>query len=101
MASHIALHYAEPLTVEEIGRKAGLHPNYAMNLFRRTFGVTLLQYLTQHRLFHAQRMLATTEALVVDVAFASGFGSLSRFNEAFKRAFGATPREFRKGVTAS
>lgn len=96
MASFIAQHYTEPLTIQTISRQAGLHPNYAMNVFHRAFGTTLLEYVTQHRLSHAQRLLVTTEDLILNVALSSGFGSLSRFNEAFRQAFGCTPRDYRK-----
>lgn len=96
MACYIARHYTKPLTVETIGRHVGLHPNYAMGVFQRAFGTTLLKYVTQHRLSHAQRLLVTTDDLVIDIALKSGFGSLSRFNEAFRRSFGCTPREYRR-----
>ena len=96
MACYIARHYAKPLTAETIGRHVGLHPNYAMGVFQRAFGTTLLKYVNQHRLSHAQRLLVTTDDLVLDIALKSGFGSLSRFNEAFRQSFGCTPREYRR-----
>lgn len=96
IACFIAQNYTQPLTAEAIGRHVGLHPNYAMALFQRTFGTTLVQYITQHRLSHAQRLLVTTEHLILNIALSSGFGSLSRFNEAFRQAFSCTPREYRK-----
>lgn len=96
MACFIAQRYTDKLTVQDIADHVQLHPNYAMNLFHRTFGTTLINYLTQHRVSHAQRMLATTDESVVDVAFSSGFNSISRFNDAFRRACGCTPREYRK-----
>jgi AraC-like DNA-binding protein len=95
MACFIAQNYTQPLTAEAIGEHVGLHPNYAMALFQRTFGTTLIKYVTQHRLAHAQRLLVTTKDMVVNIAFGSGFGSLSRFNEAFRQSFGCTPREYR------
>lgn len=96
MACFIAQHYTQPLDAETIGRRVGLHPNYAMALFQQTFGTTLTKYVTQHRLSHAQRLLVTTDDLIVNIAFRSGFGSLSRFNEAFRQSFGCTPREYRR-----
>jgi AraC family transcriptional regulator, melibiose operon regulatory protein len=95
MACLIAQRYTEPLTVEEIGRAVQLHPNYAMALFKKAFGTTLIDYVTHHRVSHAQRLLATTDEKIVEVAFSSGFNSLSRFNEAFRRACGCTPRSYR------
>lgn len=96
MAGFIARNYTQPLTAEAIGQHVGLHPNYAMALFQRTFGTTLTTYITQNRLSHAQRLLVTTKDSITSIAFGSGFGSLSRFNEAFRRSFGCTPREYRK-----
>jgi hypothetical protein len=95
MACLIARQYADPLTIDDIGKAVGLHPNYAMNLFKKSFGTTLLDYLTHHRISHAQRLLATTDRKIVNVAFDSGFNSLSRFNETFRRACSCTPREYR------
>ena len=96
MACLIAQRYTEPLTVEEIAREVGLHPNYSMSLFKKAFGTTLIDYLTHHRVSHAQRLLATTDTKIVDVAFESGFNSISRFNEAFRRACGESPRDYRR-----
>lgn len=96
MARLIAERYTERLSVEEIGRSVGLHPNYAMGLFHRAFGTTLVEYLTEHRISHAQRLLATTDEKVVTIALSSGFNSLSRFNQAFRRACGCTPRTYRR-----
>ena len=96
MACLIAQRYTEQLAVTEIGRKVGLHPNYAMGLFKKTFGTTLIDYLTHHRVSHAQRLLVTGSEKIVEVAFSSGFNSISRFNKAFRRACGCTPRAYRR-----
>jgi len=96
MACFIAQNYTQPLTAETIGRHVHLHPNYAMALFQQTFGTTLIKYVTEHRLAHAQRLLVTTEELIVNIAYSSGFGSISRFNEAFRQSFGCTPRAYRR-----
>lgn len=96
LACYIASHYHEPLTAQVIAQANGLHPNYAMNLFRQAFGTTITTFITQHRLTHAQRLLVTTRDSILDVALAAGFQSLSRFNEAFKAACGCSPREYRK-----
>jgi AraC family transcriptional regulator, melibiose operon regulatory protein len=96
MACFIAQNYTQPLTAEMISRHVSLHPNYAMALFQQTFGTTLIKYATEHRLSHAQRLLVSTSESIVNIAFDSGFGSLSRFNEAFRKAFGCTPREYRR-----
>jgi AraC-like DNA-binding protein len=96
IACYIARHYYEPLTAQSIAEAVGVHPNYAMSLFRETFGTTMTSFITQHRISHAQRLLATTDDSILSIAMSAGFQSLSRFNEAFKTSCGRSPRDYRK-----
>lgn len=96
LACYIARNYQQPLTSSLVAENNGLNPNYAMNLFRQTFGTTMGQFITEHRVSHAQRLLVTTDETILNVAFAAGFQSLSRFNEVFKFACGCSPRDYRK-----
>lgn len=77
LACYIARNYQKPLTAESIAKASSLHPNYAMNLFRQAFGTTITDFIVQHRLLHAQRLLLTTDDAVTEIAFASGFQSLA------------------------
>lgn len=95
MACFIAQNYQQKLTAADIGEVVGLHANYAMTLFKNSFDTTLNEYLIQHRLSHAQRLLATSEEKILSIAYDSGFGTLSRFNDAFKKAFKCTPKAYR------
>jgi AraC-like DNA-binding protein len=96
MAAFVAMRYTEPLTVDDIGEHVGLHPNHAMTVFKRAFGTTLIRYLTEHRVSHAKRLLATTDDKILGVALTSGFGSVGRFNAVFRQTCGCSPREFRR-----
>lgn len=95
MALYVAKNYTLPVQIHEIGQAVGLHPDYANVLFRETFGMTLGDYILEHRISHAQRLLSTTREKTVSIAFSSGFGSVSRFNAAFKKVTGLTPRQYR------
>jgi AraC-like DNA-binding protein len=101
IACYIASHYHEPLTAQSIAAAVGVHPNYAMSLFRETFGTTMTAFITEHRISHAQRLLVTTDDTILSVAMSAGFQSLSRFNEAFKAVCGCSPREYRKAYHKS
>ena len=96
LACYIARNYQQPLTSQTIADAHQLHPNYAMNLFRSTFGTTMTAFIVQHRISHAQRLLVTTEDAILNISMESGFQSLSRFNEAFKAVCGCSPRDYRK-----
>lgn len=101
LACYIARNYQQPLTSESIAEAIGLHANYAMSLFRKTFGTTITSFVAQHRISHAQRLLITTDNAILNIALDSGFQSLSRFNEVFKAACGCSPREYRKAHSAT
>jgi len=96
MAGYIARHYQETLSAAAVASAVQLHPNYAMNLFKKTFRTTLNDYVTQFRIAQAQRLLATTDEKIIEVALNSGFGTPSRFYEAFERACGCTPSTYRR-----
>ncbi len=96
MAAYIAKHYQDPILIDEIASEVRLHPNYAMSLFKKTFNLTINEYLTQHRLSHAQRLLATTNRKIIDIAMEAGYPTLSRFYEAFRKACGCSPSSYRK-----
>jgi AraC-like DNA-binding protein len=96
MSSYISEHFTEQLRVEQIAKSVHIHPTYAMHLFRETFGVSIVDYLTQHRIAHAQQLLATTEMSVMEIALASGFNSVSRFYAAFNAICGKSPRAYRE-----
>jgi AraC-like DNA-binding protein len=96
MARIISSGYEERLTIPQIAAEVDLHPDYAATLFKRTFGTTIVSFITRHRVAHAQRLLLSTEDPIIRIAGESGFDSLSRFNRAFKQATGLTPRDYRK-----
>jgi transcriptional regulator GlxA family with amidase domain len=99
LARYVGQHYDDSnLSVGRIAEAVGLHPNYAMNLFKRGCGMSLWEYLTRLRVSHAQRLLLTSDWKVQRVALESGFGSASRFYEAFGRVCRRSPREYRRSV---
>lgn len=81
---YIAEHYRDPLTVPAIAADAGLHPKYLMRVFKKQCGVSVWEYVTRLRVYHAQRLLITTDTKVVDVALESGFASVAPFYQAFQ-----------------
>ena len=62
--------------------------------------MSLLEYLAQHRVAHAQRLLLTTDASVAAIGLDCGFGSASQFYAVFKRACGVAPGAYRAALAA-
>lgn len=98
LAQYLSEHFLEEWTVNQAAASVGLHPNYAMQVFQRAYGVTMVEYATQMRVAMAQQLLVTSEMDILAVAFECGFGSLSRFYAAFKSVVGSTPRAFRESL---
>ncbi len=94
MLRFIAEHYQEEITIKDVAQAAGCAASYAMELFRRSCGMSIMNYVNDQRVTHARRMLATTKAKVLTVAMDSGFGSLSQFHNVFHRVCGQTPRQY-------
>ncbi|MBC2595911.1 helix-turn-helix domain-containing protein [Ruficoccus amylovorans] len=99
MIATITARFREPLSVEQIARSANLNPEYAMRLFRKRWGMTLGTFLQHQRVAEARRLLLLSDLPVIDVAFACGFQSLSRFYHAFKKQSGFSPRAYRLRFT--
>jgi AraC-like DNA-binding protein len=95
MCQYIVANFREQVHVADVARAANVHPQYAMTLFRETVGCTVVDYLTKCRVGEAQRLLVSTDATASEIAFASGFGSISQFYERFTSTCGRTPRQYR------
>ena len=90
----------DPSDVHSLGllaNNAGLSPFHFLRTFEHVTGVTPHQYVQRRRLLRAASRLIGRRTKIVEVAFDSGFGDVSNFNRAFRREFGVSPREYRRG----
>jgi AraC-like DNA-binding protein len=88
-------HYAEPLTVADMARCAGLSTAHFSREFRRTFGESPHQYLLTRRLERAAALLRNTDRSVTEICFAVGLTSIGSFATSFRRVHGASPSAYR------
>lgn len=88
--------YAEPITIPEIAASAGVSAGHGSEVFRAITGTSPSAYLTALRLSHARAMLAATGLSIAQIATDCGFGSVSRFYEAFRAAEGRPPAVWRR-----
>jgi len=86
----------EPPTVEGLARRLGVSDRHLRRIFEAQWGVSPIQYLQTRRLLTAKQLLADTRLPVTQVALASGFGSVRRFNAAFQRHYRLQPSALRK-----
>jgi AraC-like DNA-binding protein len=87
--------YAEPLTVDDLARAAGLSKAHFSREFRQAFGETPHAYLLTRRLERAAALLRSTDWSVTDVCFSVGLQSLGSFTSSFTRTYGVPPAAYR------
>jgi AraC-like DNA-binding protein len=98
MTLFIAQNHKKNIRAADVAKAAGLHPNYAVSLFRSHCGAGITEFIQRMRIAGALRLLSTTDAKVADVAFESGFSSLSNFYAVFRRVQKDTPSGGRKKI---
>ena len=98
-------HLHEPLTVDDLARRALLSSRTFARRFRAVTGTTPMQWLLRQRVLHAQRLLEATDLPIELVAQQCGFGTATSFRTHFRRVAGTSPaayrRTFRLDVVAS
>ncbi len=95
MLRHILENLALPLRAEDVAQVVGLHPNYALNLFTAVMHVPMHKFVVRMRLIRARHLLFEGNLSIENVAYRSGFASLSQFYAQFRTAYGLTPRQMR------
>lgn len=90
----------EPLSLGDVAAAVGLSRERLSRLFNESLGINFSEYLTLTRLNTAQEQLRNSESPVTEIAFASGFQSISQFNRSFLKLEGCAPSEFRARLLA-
>ncbi len=88
-------------SVDELASKLGLGSRHLRRLFLQHVGASPISFAQTRRLQFAKRLLDETNLPITQIALASGFGSLRRFNTAFLQTYGRAPRDLRKHVNGA
>lgn len=89
--------FEEAWTIPALAREVGLNEKKLKSGFRQFVGNTIRQYLQEIRIEAAASMLRKGQS-VTEVAYATGFTSLSHFAKVFKERMGLSPREFARNA---
>ncbi len=82
--------------VERLADRLGVTGRHLRRLFRKHLGATPLEVALTRRVHFAKKLIDETTLGLDQVAFASGFGSVRRFNGQIRRTFRRTPTELRR-----
>jgi AraC family transcriptional regulator of adaptative response / DNA-3-methyladenine glycosylase II len=82
--------------VDTLAARLGLGERHLRRLFRQHLGASPVAVAQTRRILLAKQLIHETRLPMAEIAFASGFGSIRRFNETFRALFGRPPSELRR-----
>ena len=91
-----AAHEGQDPALPSIAARLGVTDRHLRRIFARRHGVTPVAWLSTQRLLLAKQLLTDTALPVTQVALATGFGSLRRFNAAFAERYRLSPSALRR-----
>lgn len=83
-------------SVTDLADEFGVTDRHLRRVLESEFGVSPIELAQTQRLHLTKRLLTDTDLPVTDIAFASGFSSLRRFNTLFKERYRLQPKKFRE-----
>lgn len=86
----------DSVTIEKISENLGVGERWLRELFKEQVGINPQALLLNKKLNVARNLLDHANLSITDIAFSSGFNSIRRFNDAFKKRFKQTPSSFKK-----
>ena len=86
------------MSLDSVSAILNLNASYFSSLFKRTFQVNFLDYLTELRMDAARELLRDPLRSTAEVAGMVGYESANYFTRAFKKKVGMTPTEFRRAA---
>lgn len=88
--------FAENLRLRELGKKYYVNSSYLGQIFRKKYGKSFSDYLTDYRMTEATKLLLKTDMKVNQIAEAVGYKDSDYFIRKFIELKGCTPSKFRK-----
>lgn len=88
--------YQTGITLDEIGNRLNMTPEYLGTLFHKEMGISFSAYMKEYRIGKAKELLCTTQMKLYEIAERVGYSDPKYFSKVFKEATGQLPNEFRK-----
>ena len=92
---YISENCTRPLTLSEVAAKVGVSKSHFALLFKSYTNMTFVDFLTAERIRLSESCFTNRQLHIIDIAFESGFSSISSFNRAFRKVKGCSPTQFR------
>jgi AraC-like DNA-binding protein len=96
--TYIDSHLHSQITVEKLAELVHLHPNYFIQRFKASMGLSPIHYVNKARIDRAKQLLSTTEQNISEIAEELGL-ELFYLSRLFKKYTGLSPSEYRETLT--
>ena len=93
--SYVADHYGQSILVEDLARESALSASHFAQLFKKTIGMSPMQFVMQYRIEQAKKRLANPTTPLIDIAISCGFSDQAHFSRLFKQAAGVSLSKYR------
>ncbi|MDQ8193489.1 PocR ligand-binding domain-containing protein [Coraliomargarita sp. SDUM461004] len=92
---YISERFNERISLDEAAQAVNASTRHFCKVFKQATGITFTDYLARTRVEKAKHLLQNPHLRVSEIAFETGFDSISQFNRSFKRITGMSPTQFR------
>ena len=92
---YVNIHMTEDISVQDIADALNVSRSYLSHAFKKSTGYGIWNYVVSKRLVYAQKLL-WGGASVTEACYGSGFKDYAHFIKSFTKAFGCSPKQYRK-----
>lgn len=96
----VASAYGTSIHVEDLARESALSTSHFAQLFKRTIGLSPMQFVMTYRIEQAKKKLRAPETPMIDIAMSCGFADQAHFSRVFKQLEKETPSQYRARITS-
>jgi len=96
--AYITEHLDENLTLPRVAEAVNTSSFYFSRMFKQVTGHTFTEYLAMARIERAKKLMRDNNKNITQIAYESGFQSLSQFNRVFRKVQNEAPGTFRKRI---
>ena len=93
--AYVEQHIRERITVKDLAELVHVNEQYLMRIFKKETGKSVVEYITEQRMFMASDLLRNTDLSINFIADCVGCENYSYFTKLFKKYTDLTPREYR------
>jgi len=93
--------FTHEMSLTDVAKLLDVSMEHLCRIFHHSTGLHFREYLARIRAEHARGLLLAGDRRISEIAFASGFQSLSQFNRRFKAIYGFSPVAYRQRTLAA